>query len=238
MAFLDDIGGGFSRNPIGNTITGGFIGGGLLGGLKERQRRKDANDPNAAIRFFQENAPQFQSGGAGVSALSGEALRTGPSAFGRLAEQQAFTEEAEARGNLAEQAGAEGAAASTRLASRGGLTSGARERVAKESSRAGILAGQEAGRQGTFARLKGRLADEANRQGAIQNLAQADITTQGQRNVFEQEKFNKFAELFGAQQQANIIEKQGSPGLLGGGGFLGLGIGGGGGGGKKLLGIF
>lgn len=99
--------------------------------------------------------------------LRGEALRTGPSAFTRLRAAQLPGEAALAGGRLRAQTAADLAQAQGQLAARGGLTGGARERLAQESQRSAFagLRGVEAARASQLGQLA--LSDEQARQAGL-----------------------------------------------------------------------
>ena len=92
----------------------------------------------------------------GIEALRGEALRTGPSAWRTLSEQQ----EAD---KLAARQGGALAQAKSNLAQTGGLSSGAAERMMGRSTIEGLRA-----RQGLAGQMA--LADEAKRMDTLSNL--------------------------------------------------------------------
>ncbi len=99
----------------------------------------------------------------GLNQFRKEALRTGPSAWARLAEQVSRQEEKMARDRGAATSRGRTAEAQSGLAMRGGLTSGARERVARAGARDYMNMSQDIGAQGTANRMQVGLNDEQNR---------------------------------------------------------------------------
>lgn len=190
-----------------------------------------ANGP--AFDFFQRFRPRFQdpldAGRPGIDRFQEEALRTGPSPFTQLAEQLSLEEEAALRDRTLGESRARGEEAIANLAARGGITSGARERVETGAAQAATLAGQEAGRQGIFERLRLQLADEEARQAQLRDLAGLEFQAEQAEQQFSLDEFNTLAQLFGAEMTARAQEEaarqQARSGLLGQqGGFLGTGI--------------
>lgn len=92
-----------------------------------------------------------------------EAMRTGPSAWARLAEQAQLQEALQARDRAAGLARGTEAAARSSLAMRGGLSSGARERVARDSARNVMAMDQDVSRSLAANKLQIGMNDEANR---------------------------------------------------------------------------
>ena len=166
-----------------------------------------------ATQFFQQFSPEFldplAQGTPGFEKFRQQALRGGPSPFAQLQEQQSLREEALARQDLLTEAGTRGAEAQAELASKGGITSGAAERIEQEATRAAIFGGQEVGQQGVFNRLKIRLEDESQRQADVKSLAQIELQNEQARNEFALSRFKDLAALFGAEQQAQAIRASG-----------------------------
>lgn len=99
----------------------------------------------------------------GLEKFRGEALREGPSAWAKLAQQKQALEEKDARERGGREQATRAAEARANLAMRGGLTSGARERVAKAGMKDYLDMSQEVGRQGGLNRLQIGMNDEQNR---------------------------------------------------------------------------
>jgi len=134
----------------------------------------------------------------GLDALRGEALRTGPSNFARLQAQQA-------QENIAQQAAGGAATARGNLAARGGLSSGARERLEQNTILQSLFTGQQA-RQGISQ------ADELNRQGLLRALPGAELAQFGAESgaLFQEQGLLSGARQFQSAQeaQANQFENQ------------------------------
>ncbi len=111
----------------------------------------------------------------GLERFRSGALRTGPSAWSRLATDKAYAEEMDARERAGRTAAASAAEARSDLAAHGGLTSGARERINTGAIQAATAAGQDAGRQGSLARMGISVQDEANREQMLSQLPGMEI---------------------------------------------------------------
>jgi hypothetical protein len=99
----------------------------------------------------------------GLDQFRNEALRTGPSQWASKAGEQQNLEEMQAREHAGRQAKSGSAGAMSDLAMRGGLTGGARERVAKSGARNYLDVTQDTARQGSQNRLQIGVNDEQNR---------------------------------------------------------------------------
>lgn len=106
----------------------------------------------------------------GIEAFRNEALRKTPSKWSRLANQQQYVEEMGARERAKEEAASGIAQAEGQLAMRGGLTSGARERLAQQGMGNMLRMSQEVGRQGTLNRLNIGMQDEQQRLSNLKTL--------------------------------------------------------------------
>jgi hypothetical protein len=202
-----------------------------------------------AIKFFKDNAPSYNPAydkgtmsiygetndpnsplhmdTRGLEKYRNEALRTGPSAWARLSNQQQSALAKEARG-LAAVSNARGQAeGGSALAMGGGLDSGGRRRLALEGARnQGISEQEAAGRQASNALEIGK-ADEQNRiqmlgaepgmelgranyvSGARKYDIQNQIIEGQAKNAFDSKKFGDLAKLYGAEKQAQATENAG-----------------------------
>lgn len=177
----------------------------------------------------------------GLQANRDEALRSGLSKGSLLAMEQSRLEEAQQRDNLAGSTMGQAAGARSALAMRGGMGSGARERIGLSAARTGALGQQNIGAEAAKNRLGIGMQDESNRLsmlrglGGIENqyaqtgLEKARIGSQGaaidagnyiksqqDKNAWEQQKYASQMGLLGAQQTALATANSG------GGGFLDL----------------
>jgi len=177
---------------------------------------------------------------------------TGPSQTAQIALQRQQMGEQGLRGRLARQSISGQSQAEAGLAARGGLSGGARERLAAQGFRERLLGQQRIGAQGQAQRLgieerdlaqqlqrqqqlqggfaqqeEARLRTDVGREDAVRqfNIAQA-IQDQRARNQFNlgryQEQMREFAAAKEAAQQEKLAATKG--GLLGSGGFLGTGF--------------
>lgn len=111
----------------------------------------------------------------GYQALKGEALRTGPSKWAQLQAQLQNTQRSADMDRAAGQAMSGAATARSGLAMRGGLSSGARERIALGASRNLIDARQGVGRQATVNALNLASTDEQNRLGTLKGFNESEM---------------------------------------------------------------
>lgn len=147
---------------------------------------------------------------SGLDAFSKEALRTGPSAWAGLANQQNRQNQADAYDRGMGQAAAHGQEGRDALAMQGGLTSGAAERSANATSRNMLDVGQDVNRQGDANALQIGINDEQNRiqelsslpgmqlQGSGFDLAKA----QGQ-NQFNAQNYDTQGRIWAAGKEAD-----------------------------------
>jgi len=146
----------------------------------------------------------------GINKYRQEALRSGPSAWaglqGQQQEQQYGQAMDEARGQVASQtAGAEGS-----LAMRGGLSSGARERVQKQGLLSGMQAGQNLARTRAGNLLQIGVNDEQNRISQLGSLPGMEnqavsqgMTREAARNQLAQSNAQTEGMIWAAGQGAN-----------------------------------
>ncbi len=127
----------------------------------------------------------------GYQAYKKNALRQGPSDWAKLMLQQ---QEMKRMGNMekaAAQASSSGANARASLSMRGGMSSGARERIAKSGARDLLAARQGVGRDANVANIGIQTQDEQDRQGFLKGLPgmEADIE---KFNIGNRNKTNEF----------------------------------------------
>lgn len=170
----------------------------------------------------------------GLDAFRTGALRSGPSPWAMLTNKKLYAEEGDARERAKREALSAGAGARTDLAMHGGLSSGARERVARQGARDVLSASADVGRQGTLNRLTTGIQDETNRinqlsmlpgmenqvfqndiqkEGMFENTQNADISRQiaenQSKNQFNQSTYSQQMAAWAAQKQADATEKAG-----------------------------
>lgn len=233
------------RRPIVGLLTGGPLGGVVgLGidsskgqGLFERQGfQLDASGRPLPPEYQPTYDPTNTAAGAMKLALDGdpalqgiaaEGTRTGKSRWANLSQQEQERQATMARDQAARQAGAAGAAARTQLAARGGLSTGAAERIATNTANdvMALNQGISAEQLGNNAQIA--INDEQNRLNALQvagnmsmsksnlmnNANQFDISNQQrdkeQRNAFDLDRYNEAMRAWGANQNAQAVQQGG-----------------------------
>lgn len=164
---------------------------------------------------------------SGLKAFQSEALRKGPSAWANLATQDQAVQAGAARENAAGQTNSQTSQAMDDLASRGGLSSGARERATTEGAKNYLSMSQDLGRQENLNKLQIGMNDQQNK---IQELSalpgmqqqqaqmytsakQADIAStvaeNANRNNYNQSTYGTQMAGWAANQQANATAKSG-----------------------------
>ena len=99
----------------------------------------------------------------GLDAFRQQALRKGPSTWANLMNQKQYAEEGDQREQAKNEAASSQAQAEADLAMHGGLSSGARERLATSGARNLLSMSQDVGRQGSLNRMQIGINDEQNR---------------------------------------------------------------------------
>lgn len=127
----------------------------------------------------------------GYQAYKKNALRTGPSDWATLMLQQQEQKRMGGMEKAAAQASSGGANARASLSMRGGMSSGARERIAKSGARDLLTARQGVGRDSNAAGLQIQTQDEQDKQGFLKGLPgmEADIE---KFNIGNRNKTNEF----------------------------------------------
>lgn len=111
----------------------------------------------------------------GLDRFREEALRRGPSSWSKLSTQKQFAEELAGRERAKQEARASQAQAEADLAMRGGLSSGARERLTSGGARNLLAMSQDVSRQGNINRMGIGIQDESNRLSSLQALPGMEI---------------------------------------------------------------
>lgn len=163
----------------------------------------------------------------GLPAFRREALRQGPSPFARLQTQLQRSQELQGLENIRQSSQGRFAEASGALASRGGLSGGARERLGSAAISGGLASEQRLRRAGGESRLGIFAQDEQRRQaalGALPGLELGQLGTGLQAQQFDVsqkfasqqaflqallEEFRTEGEIFGAEQLARATEAAG-----------------------------
>lgn len=170
----------------------------------------------------------------GLNKFRGEALRTGPSAWASLATRQQGVEGAKARQDAAKAGAGQAAEARSALAMKGGLRSGASERIARDSMRNQLAMGQQIGQKESDNKLSIGMNDEQNRVNQLGQLPGMEIAAlqpefdktklwgQGKQydignrinetdknNAFDLQRYHEEMQAWGANQQANATANSG-----------------------------
>lgn len=131
---------------------------------------------------FQDTMPETNArlGGINLNSDALNALRdygtsTGDSPWAKAQLGQLETAQGKAMGDAAKTAASSGAAAQDTLASRGGMSSGARENLARNSSNNAMMNTQGVIGQGLQQKGAIRSQDESNRLGVLQNLPGQEV---------------------------------------------------------------
>ncbi len=143
-----------------------------------------------------------------------EALRKGPSAWSTMQNRSIDANTMNAKNQIA--AGSQGSAATARgqLATHGGLTGGARERIARGSTQSALSMTQDANNQGNMNKMQTGINDEQNRiqqlgmVPAMQNTQnqfdmQAGMANTQGYNTFNQNNYSDAMAAWGADRTAN-----------------------------------
>ncbi len=170
----------------------------------------------------------------GLDAFRDQALRTGPSAWANLSRKDQRMQEQGARERGAKEMNSQFAQGADRLAATGGLSSGARERLAQSGQQNYLAMSQEAAHQGNANNLQIGINDEQNRisqlgqlpgmeLAAIQpdlqkseawyNAANQDrantIGENDKRTAFNMNLYNEQMKAWAADRQATATENSG-----------------------------
>ena len=170
---------------------------------------------------------QVEKNGQGYNQFRGEALRRGPGAWALLAKVQQAMEAKAQREKAGKSAASERAGALNDLAMRGGLSSGARERLAETGATNALNMTQGINRQEGLNNLQVGLNDEQQRQAqlaALPGMEAARVTgwentkakdlealmnENKSRNEFNMNKYNAQMSAWAAERQAQATEHSG-----------------------------
>lgn len=170
----------------------------------------------------------------GLNKLRSEALRTGPSQWANLREQSQRLDQKNAMEGMKQDTASELATQRAQLAMRGGLSGGARERLAQSAIPASIQMQQGQRQQGQMARLGIGIQDEQNRMNQLQSLPGLELSalqpdlekaklltgakefdTQARaknttaRNQYEMDKYNQQMQAWASNRTAQATENSG-----------------------------
>lgn len=223
----------------------GAIGGYLIGNnTDEAHRRSEHPDPDFEpvysdyTQVFDPNTmsitPEIQArlnemyGSDGsLGRFKEEALRRGPSAWAGLTQQQINLENMQRRNEAQREMSGQQATARTQLAMRGGIDSGARERLAQSGARNMMNINQDIGMQGQRNRLSVLADDEKNRigqLGALNGMEMSALNAYGtarsmdignrmkeaqSRNQFAVDRASLETQARASNRQARAIERSG-----------------------------
>jgi hypothetical protein len=146
--------------------------------------------------------------------LRTEGLSTGPSAWSQMAMQQQHLAEQTGRDQAMQQGQQAGSQAMADLARSGGLSSGARARIAMQSARQGLMGQQGVSRQGIEQRAGINTQDQQRRQALLGQVADAESKSQAanvglqatdiqNKGIFDLARYKEQMGAYGAQQSAN-----------------------------------
>lgn len=110
-----------------------------------------------------------------INAIRDRALSKGPSAWAKMMTERQALEEAKARDDVRQASMTQAAQGYADLGMRGGVSSGARERLASGNSRNAMLKAQEVGRQGLLDRMNIGLQDETQRLDLLKTIPGYDF---------------------------------------------------------------
>lgn len=135
----------------------------------------DSEGANAVRAGYKAAGEAGQPGQSGLDALRNSALRSGPSPWATMAMQKTGADAAAARQKVTRDVAGQGATASTALAMRGGLQSGARERMARQAGMSRLNLNQDVARQEAGNRMQIGINDEQNRMSNLSMLPGAEM---------------------------------------------------------------
>lgn len=170
----------------------------------------------------------------GMNKYRQEAMRSGPSAWAQMAGRQQDELAQDAQNKAGKQSAGQAAEARSQLAMRGGINSGARERIAQGAAKNYMDMSQDIGRQATTNKTQIGMNDEQNRINQLQALPgmenaavanemdktklwgqakQFDVgqmtAEQERRNAFNMGNYHEQMQAWGAGKQANATANAG-----------------------------
>lgn len=140
----------------------------------------------------------------GLEAIRGRALQQGPSAWAQMAEGKQRQEELQGRSQGAAQGAQAQANARSQLSMRGGLSGGARQRLAMQGARDQASQGQQIGAQGQRARADIGLQDEQTKNQMLTQLPGMEL----QALQPEMQKANAWQQMAGQESGQDLARQQ------------------------------
>ena len=231
MATAIGIGGinpalGIGTDPIGDyTAPGGTGARGMPSWVYDAQQPQWSDVWNPSMSIADDVEGRLY--GPGYDRFASEAMRTGPSPWANLMNQQSFAQEDQAMDSASQQQAGALAEAESNLAMRGGLSSGARERLQSQGGNDILAIGQDVSQQGAANRMQIGINDEQNRiaqlgmlpgmemqrAGAYGQASQFDVENQFRnnlaRNAFDLDRTRSALEALGARETARATEAAG-----------------------------
>lgn len=197
------------------------------GGGYKRPKIPEYNSIYSSSMAMQPKVQQGLLGMQGFNQFRDEALRQGQSPWASMALQKQGLEESSALERAKQEAASSAAQAQSNLAMRGGLSSGARERLAGAGAQNMLAMSQDIGRQGGLNRLGIGMQDEQNRiarlsqlpgmelsqQSLLADVGQNDVRNMMQenlaRNAYNMNNYNQQMKVLAANKTAQAMEESG-----------------------------
>lgn len=182
---------------------GGGSGGGGGGGTNYQAGQPDFQG-RPLVNEYMSMMPQ-----EGYNAYQGEALRQGPSAWAGMTNNMANLKEADARERGAGEVAGQTAQSRSQLAAQGGLTSGARERIAEGGAKNYMAMSQDLARQGLSNETQVGVQDEQNRMSNLGNFASMEGTKGQNAADYAMRQYEAKVKGWAANEQANATADAG-----------------------------
>lgn len=183
-------------------VTGNNGGGG--GGNTNYQNGQPLFQGRPAVNEYMSMLPQ-----EGYNASQDEALRKGPSAWSGMANNMANLKEADARERGAGEIAGQTAKARSDLAAQGGLSSGARERIAEGGAKNYMAMSQDLARQGLSNETQVGMQDEQNRINNLGNFTGMEATKGNNAADYAMRQYEAKMKGWAANEQANATANSG-----------------------------
>lgn len=175
-------------------------------GLSPRYGDAPMFDMNASMQDYLNMANQAS---PTFGVMQKEALRKGPSAWQNLSKVQNSFKQADAKEKGASTVAGQTAKAYSDLAAQGGLSSGARERIADTGVKSGVSMAQDIARQGDLKDLEIGIQDEANRLNLMGNVASQENTRASKASDAATRQYEALMSAWAADKQANATANSG-----------------------------
>lgn len=160
---------------------------------------QSAYNPNtmSMMDYLQKTAPQYDSG---YNEFKSQATSKAPSAWYNISRNLGDLKEKDLKDKGAQDVAGANAKARGDLAAQGGLTSGARERIAEQGQKSYLSMAQDTGRQGLQNDLQLGITDAGNK---MQMLGQLPGMEQNRLNMFETARQNDISNQMNETQRQN-----------------------------------